>query len=331
METKQVLYPLRFHPYYKEKLWGGQKLRTVLGKDFGDLANCGETWEISGVKGHISIVKEGALEGKMLTELIEEYQGELLGKRVYSKYGNNFPLLVKFIDANDDLSIQVHPDDELAMKRHDSFGKTEMWYIMQADQDASLISGFNKEVSRDIYEDHFNQGKLIEILNREIAEADDVFFLPAGRVHTIGKGLLLAEIQQTSDITYRIYDFDRVGADGKKRELHVEEALDAIDYRFYDDIKTTYQAENNKPVNLAKCPYFETNRLNLTGQISRNYTGIDSFVIYVVTKGEGLLTYPEGQLSVSMGDAILLPSSIKEVSFSPNGEMNVLEAWVPEN
>lgn len=331
METKKQLYPLRFHPYYKEKLWGGQKLRTVLGKDFGDLSNCGETWEISGVEGHISVVKEGPLEGEKLTDLMATYKDELLGKKVYEKFSDSFPLLVKFIDANDDLSIQVHPDDQLAGERHNSFGKTEMWYIMQSDEGASLISGFNRELSREIYEEYFNAGKLTEILNREQAEADDVFFLPAGRVHTIGKGLLLAEIQQTSDITYRIYDFDRVGADGKKRELHVEEALDAIDYRYYDDIKTQYEAESNKAVTLAKCPYFQTNRLNLTEGLSRNYTGIDSFVIYVFTKGKGLLKYGSGEMQVEMGDAILLPACFNEVYFEPEGEINLLEAWVPES
>jgi len=331
MTAKSALYPLRFHPYYKEKLWGGQKLRTVLGKDFGDLTNCGETWEISGVEGHISVVKEGSLQGQKLTDLMAAYKGELMGERVYKDYADNFPLLVKFIDANDDLSIQVHPDDELAKKRHNSFGKTEMWYIMQADEGASLISGFNRELSQEVYQDYFERGKITDVLNREVAEADDVFFLPAGRVHTIGKGLLLAEIQQTSDITYRIYDFDRVGADGKKRELHVEQALDAIDYGYYDDIKTSYPREKNQPITLASCPYFHTNRLNLNQSLKRNYQELDSFVILVVTQGQGRLSYEGGEMEIKMGDAILLPTVLNHVEFSPESELNLLESWVPSS
>jgi len=328
MATSTQLYPLRFHAYFKEKLWGGQKIKEVLGKDFGNLRNCGETWEISGVDGHISIVKEGVLEGRKLTDLMSEFKGELLGNRVYETFGDRFPLLVKFIDANDDLSIQVHPDDNLAKERHNSFGKTEMWYIMQADSGASLISGFNREVSQEIYEDHFNSGRLTDILNREQAEAGDVFFLPAGRVHTIGKGLLLAEIQQTSDITYRIYDFDRVGVDGKKRELHVEQALAAIDYKYYDDIKTQYQAEKNKPVELATCPYFTTSRMNLTQAAVRKYNQLDSFVIYVVASGKARLSYGHGEMDIEMGDAVLVPASISEVNITPIGEIDMLESWV---
>ncbi|MEO0897534.1 MAG: type I phosphomannose isomerase catalytic subunit [Bacteroidota bacterium] len=330
MATSTQLYPLRFHAYFKEKLWGGTKIREVLGKDYGDLRNCGETWEISGVDGHISIVKEGPLAGQKLTDLMSEYKGELLGNRVYEAFGDRFPLLVKFIDANDDLSIQVHPDDELAKERHNSFGKTEMWYIMQNDPGASLISGFNREVSQEIYEEHFNSGRLTDILNREMAEAGDVFFLPAGRVHTIGKGLLLAEIQQTSDITYRIYDFDRVGADGKKRELHVEQALAAIDYKYYDDIKTKYEVEKNKPVELASCPYFTTNRLHLTQGAIRKYNKLDSFVIYVVASGKAKLDYGHGSLNIEMGDAVLLPAALKDVTLTPEGEIDMLEAWVTQ-
>ncbi|MEL6626447.1 MAG: type I phosphomannose isomerase catalytic subunit [Bacteroidota bacterium] len=329
MTNQNGLYPLVFHPHYKEKLWGGQKIRTVLQKDFGDLRNCGETWEISGVDGNISVVAEGPLAGQALTDLIDTYKGKLLGEKVFAKFGTRFPLLVKFIDANDDLSIQVHPHDEMAKARHDSFGKTEMWYIMQADEGASLISGFNQEMDKEKYQEYFDSGRLTEILNREEAEANDVFFLPAGRVHTIGKGLLLAEIQQTSDITYRIYDFDRVGVDGKKRELHVEQALDAIDYKQYGEYKTSYTAEKDQSTNLVSCRYFVTNRLDLEEPMNRDYSAIDSFVIYVAVGGKATLNVGDASYHLEMGQAMLVPAAVDQVEIVPEGQINLLEAWVP--
>jgi len=330
MQTAQTsLYPLRFKTIFKEKLWGGKKIQSVLGKDFGDLSNCGETWEISGVKGNVSVVAEGPLAGKSLRELIQEYKAELVGEAVYEAHGDEFPLLVKFIDANDDLSIQVHPDDALAKERHDSKGKTEMWYIMQADEGATLISGFNQEVSREIYEKAFQEGELMSILNRENVDDGDVFFLPAGRVHTIGKGLLLAEIQQTSDITYRIYDFDRKDAQGNTRELHVEQALDAIDYGFYEDIKTSYVNEENAPVELASCDYFKTDKLHFTEPTTRNHQDKDSFVIYVVVDGALSLEFTGGKMDIKKGEAILLPASLKEVTLTPKGHFTLLESFVP--
>lgn len=323
------LYPLKFKTIFKDKIWGGQKIRTILGKDFGVLPNCGETWEISGVEGNISEVAEGALAGKNLKELIQEYQGQLVGGKVYQKFGDEFPLLVKFIDANEDLSIQVHPDDKLAKERHNSFGKTEMWYIFQADEGAKLIAGFNQPMSKEKYLEYFENGKLTEILNQEEVSSDDVFFLPAGRVHTIGKGLLLAEIQQTSDITYRIYDFDRKDAQGNTRELHVEEALDAIDYQHYDEYKTKYEAKANKPVKLVSCPYFETNRLEFTENTKRNYQHIDSFIIYVCMEGEAEIMSNGKSFTMKKGDSYLLPASIKHVTLLTSKGYKMLESYVP--
>ncbi len=324
-----ALYPLKFETRFKDKLWGGEKIRTVLHKDFAPLPNCGETWEISGVKGNESVVAEGPLAGKSLPELIATYQGELVGESVYARFGTEFPLLVKFIDANEDLSIQVHPDDDLARKRHDSFGKTEMWYIFQADAGASLISGFNQPMTQERYLEAFEGGRLTEILNREQVQADDVFFLPAGRVHTIGKGLLLAEIQQTSDVTYRIYDFDRTDAEGNRRELHVEEALDAIDYRYHESYKTAYEPRENTPVELVSCPYFVTNRLDYREPVTRDYRGWDSFVIYVCVGGALTVSYEEGEVALRQGEALLLPASLPEVTLVPDGHFNLLEARVP--
>jgi mannose-6-phosphate isomerase len=324
----QALYPLKFKTIFKDKIWGGQKINTYLHKDFGSLPNCGETWEISGVKSDVSVVDGGALEGESLADLLEKYGEELVGKKVYGHFGNTFPLLVKFIDANEDLSIQVHPDDELAKKRHNSFGKTEMWYIIQADPGSSLIAGFNQELTEQLYLDKFNSGHLTDILNREDAKAGDVFFLPAGRVHTIGQGLLIAEIQQTSDITYRIYDFDRVDDKGNKRELHVQEALAAIDYKHYPEYKTTYQPEKNKTVKLVSCPYFTTNVLDFTENISKDYSNLDSFVIHVCVEGAYIVKYNGEAYPVKMGECILLPKNINKIDLETTTGFKILESFI---
>src|ERR1700759_1713486 len=293
-----TLSPLTFKTIFKDKIWGGQKIKTYLHKDFGALPNCGETWEISGVKSDVSVVANGGLAGQSLADLLEQYRGELVGEKVYAHFGNIFPLLVKFIDANDDLSIQVHPNDELAKKRHNSFGKTEMWYVIEADPGSTLIAGFNQPLDQHIYLDKLNSGNIMDILNRDDVKAGDVFFLTAGRVHTIGKGLLIAEIQQTSDITYRIYDFDRVDDKGQKRELHTQEALAAIDYHFYTDYKTNYQPEKNETIKLVKCPYFTTNVMDFTENVSKDYSKIDSFVIHVCIAGDYIIEADSKQYPV---------------------------------
>ncbi|MBK0404268.1 class I mannose-6-phosphate isomerase [Adhaeribacter sp. BT258] len=321
------LYPLKFKTIFKEKIWGGEKIRTVLHKEFAPLKNCGETWEISGVKENESVVAEGPLAGKTLSELIRNYKGELLGEKNYEKSGDEFPLLVKFIDANEDLSIQVHPNDEIAWSRHKSLGKTEVWYIMQADEGATLISGFNREMDEPTYLKHLEGNRLGEILNKEDVKAGDVFFIPGGRVHTIGKGLLLAEIQQSSDITYRIYDFDRTDDEGNKRELHTEEALAAIDYQHYPSYKNTYQDELNKPVELAKSNYFTTNLLHLDQPLTRDYTLHDSFVILICVQGKAVLQYNGTEIALKTGDCYLLPAAIKQITIRPLEEFKMLECF----
>lgn len=322
------LYPLKFKTIYKDKIWGGQKINTYLHKDFGALPNCGETWEISGVKSDVSVVDGGVLEGQPLDELLARYKDELVGKKVYDHFGNIFPLLVKFIDANEDLSIQVHPDDELGKKRHNSFGKTEMWYVIEADPDSTLIAGFNRELNEQIYLEKFNSGHLTDILNKENVQAGDVFFLPAGRVHTIGKGLLIAEIQQTSDITYRIYDFDRVDDKGNKRELHTEEALAAIDYKHYPEYKTSYQPEKDKTVKLVSCPYFTTNLLDFTHSTTKDYSNLDSFVIHVCVEGEYAVKHNGTAYPVKMGECILLPKTIDHVELETASGFKILESFI---
>ncbi|UII25608.1 class I mannose-6-phosphate isomerase [Fulvivirga maritima] len=325
----EQLYPLKFKTIFKDKIWGGTKIKDVLHKDYSPLPNCGETWELSGVEGNVSFVANGRLEGEPLTTLIANYKDKLVGKKVYETYGGQFPLLIKFIDANDDLSIQVHPDDKLAKERHNSFGKTEMWYIIQADEDATLITGFNQEVDKEAYLEYFNSGKLTDILNKEKVAEDDVFFIPAGRVHTIGKGIMLAEIQQSSDVTYRIYDFDRTDDKGNKRELHVEEAVDAIDYKFYDEYKSNKPVELNKNTALVECPFFETNRMVIDDEMKKDYSSLDSFVILVFLEGETTITAGDFKMQATLGDVVLIPAEVNDIVLTPLAKSKVLETYIP--
>lgn len=322
------LYPLKFIPILKDKIWGGTKLETILDKSTNGSKEAGESWEISGVEGNISTVSEGAFKGKTLVELIDQFKGDLIGSKVYDIFKNKFPLLIKFIDANDDLSIQVHPNDELGMKRHNSFGKTEMWYVVAAEEGATLISGFNKATTKSEYLDYFNRGDLVKLLNKEDVFDDDVFFLPAGRVHTIGKGLLIAEIQQTSDITYRIYDFDRVDSNGNGRELHVDEAIDAIDYNYYDEYKTKYNKFSFEE-EIGRSKYFITNRLIIDDKVSRDYSNFDSCIILMCLKGDGTLTYQDGTIDFKLGDSILVPNAISKLDIDATSHTKLLEVRIP--
>jgi mannose-6-phosphate isomerase len=324
----QELYPLKFKPLLKERIWGGDKLKTGLGKK-GKCAVCGESWEISAVEKNISIVEEGFLKNNNLQELIEIYMGDLVGDKIFDKFGIEFPLLIKFIDANDDLSIQVHPTDKVAYERHHSFGKTEMWYVMDANKGSTLISGFNKPSGKEDYLKHLNEKSLKQILNVLPVEHGDAFFIPAGRIHAIGSGILLAEIQQTSDITYRIYDWDRIDSLGKKRDLHTELALDAIDYNYYDNIKTVYESRLNALVNIARCEYFTTNKIVFNKTIGRDYIDIDSFVIYICCEGKFDLDY-DGmrKVEVSKGQTVLLPAVYKNISMIPKMQSEVLEVYI---
>lgn len=324
------LYPLKFKTIFKEKLWGGHKIKTILKKDFSPLANCGETWEISGVEGDVSVVANGELQGKDLNEVLATYKEQLVGDFVLKEYPNEFPLLVKFIDAAQDLSIQVHPDDELAEERHGCKGKSEMWYIFQADEKSSLISGFNQDLTKQTYLEKLKNGSLETILNRETITSGDVFYLPAGRVHTIGKGLLLAEIQQTSDVTYRIYDFDRVDKDGKKRELHTDLALDALDFKKQKEYKTAYVNKINQVVNLATTPYFTTNKLWFNQTTKRDYSTLDCFVIYLCFEGELNINYTNGSINMKKGEAILLPADLQEIELEVVEEFQLLESYIEE-
>ncbi len=324
-----MLYPLKFDPILKEKIWGGNGLKTILNKEIPS-DKTGESWEISGVKGDISVISNGELAGKNLQELLSENKGILVGNRVYTQFKNEFPLLIKFIDAQDDLSIQVHPNDDLAKERHNSFGKTEMWYVINSHEGAELISGFNQDINKETYLSKLENKQLGDILNSEVAKAGDVFFIPVGRVHAIKAGILLAEIQQTSDITYRIYDWDRVDDNGNGRELHTEYALDALDFKKYDNYKTDYTVVKNQRVQLEKCSYFETNLFELNVNKSISYNKLDSFVIYMLMDGEVNIKYTGGELNAKKGETILLPASVTKIDIEVIKEAKILEVYLPE-
>lgn len=309
------LYPLKFNPILKERLWGGTKLKDVLGKPIeNDIT--GESWELSTVKGDVSIVANGDFSGTSLQELINQYPEELLGNSVYARFGTEFPILIKFIDAKQDLSIQLHPNDELAKKRHNSFGKTEMWYIMDADEGAELIVGFNRDVTREEYAKSIEEDTLLDLLNYESVKEGDTFFINTGKMHAIGAGVLLAEIQQTSDITYRVFDFNRKDKNGNLRELHTDLALDAIDYTKKDDFKVNYSDSKDSVHNMVSCPYFNTNFLELTKDLDQDASARDSFTIYMCVGGKATISNEFGSVSIKKGETTLVPARSKKINIS---------------
>ncbi len=319
---------LKFTPILKEKVWGGEKLKLILYKD-SQSKNIGESWEISDVNKDISVVANGTLKGKSLEELISTFKEDLVGKKVYQQFQNKFPLLIKFIDAKEALSIQLHPNDTLAKQHHNSFGKTEMWYVMQADKKANLIVGFQKEVTKKEYLHHLKNKTLLHILNVDEVQQGDVYFIPTGRVHAIGAGVLLAEIQQTSDVTYRIYDWDRQDNYGNYRELQTKQALDAIDYSAKESYKTVYAQKKNTTKNIVSCPYFTTNILAIDGEVKVNHQNKDSFVIYMCVAGKASISYQQQIEKLAMGETILIPASIKELKITSTEKSVFLEVYIP--
>ena len=319
--------PLKFIPILKEKIWGGEKLNKLLKKK-SDKNNIGESWEISDVENEMSIVANGKLKGKSIQNIIEQYKGKLVGEKVYQNFGSKFPLLIKFIDAKEALSIQLHPNDKLAKKRHNSFGKTEMWYVMQADKNANLIVGFKEEVNSETYKKHLQEKTLLKILNSELVEKGDVFFIPTGRVHAIGAGVLLAEIQQTSDITYRIYDWDRKDDEGNYRELHTENALEALDFEVKSSYKTSYKVGVNKKSTIVKCPFFTTNIIIVDGEININHTNKDSFIIYMCVSGNVIFANNNFELELNYGETILIPNSLNHFEIKSNKKSELLEVFI---
>ena len=318
----------KFKPILKSMLWGGEKILPYKGI-VSDQKQIGESWEISGVKDNESVVAEGPDAGMMLPELLKRDGAKLVGAANYERFGDEFPLLIKFIDARQDLSIQVHPNDEQAWERHQSKGKTEMWYVVDADRGSSLRSGFAKQVTPEEYEASIADNTITDLLAEYDIHAGDLFFLPAGRIHSIGAGAFIAEIQQTSNITYRIYDFNRVDANGNPRELHTEQSKAVIDYSVQDDYRTHYKAEDNKRVELVSCPYFTTSLYNLTEQQNIDLANLDSFVIIICTEGEGQITDNNGEeIQMRQGESILVPATATALSIVPNGKMKILTSWI---
>ena len=322
-----MLYPLKFNPILKEMIWGGQKIPQTLNVEVADDVKIGENFAVSGLKNDLSVVSNGDLAGKNMLELMETYKGELLGEKVYQQFGTNFPLLIKYIDANDDLSIQVHPDDELAKVKHDSFGKTEMWYVVDAEKGAGLISGFSKKTTAEEFETYHSSGKLMELMAKHPTAEGDTFFIPAGKVHSIGSGNLIAEIQQTSDITYRIYDFDRRDKFGNPRELHHELAMDAMDFTDDASGKVDYKVQNNESVNIASCQYFTTNMLEVKGGVTKDYTQLDSFVILMNVGGKCSIETEGHVIELKEMEAVLVPAAINELDLKADAA-KLLEVYI---
>lgn len=322
---KNTLYPLKFQPILKDKIWGGKKLKSLLNKD-SQLPNIGESWEISDVEGDTSVVSNGNLENQSLKHLLSTYKADLIGEKNYKQFGNKFPLLIKFIDAKEDLSIQLHPNDELAAKRHNSFGKTEMWYVMQADPGANLIVDFNQKMTPELYLEHLKNKTLPKILNFDKVKAGDTYFIEVGRVHAIGAGVLLAEIQQTSDITYRIYDWDRKDDFGNERELHTDLAIDAIGFDMEDNFRVSYEKTSNQSNPMVSCQYFTTNFLKVDKALQKENT-YDSFVIYICVEGEAEIKTTNHSEVVKKGETILLPAALRSYQILSQGA-TLLEVYV---
>ncbi len=319
--------PLKFKPILKEKIWGGTKLVKLLNKEC--VSNkIGESWEISDVNSDISEVINGKYKGKSLTNLINRFKGELVGEHIYKHFGNKFPLLIKYIDARESLSIQLHPDDELAIKKHNSFGKTELWYVMQADKKSKLIVGFDKEVDKNEYQKHLKEKTLMNILNVDFVNEGDVYFIPSGRVHSIGAGVLLAEIQQASDITYRIYDWDRQDDNGGFRELHTDNALDAIDYKVYNSYRKAYKLETNKSSEIVSCPFFITNIIEIDHELKVDHSKKDSFVIYMCVSGNVTFVNNYFEIELSYGETLMIPNKLKKFRIIANKTSKLLEVYI---
>lgn len=326
MKEEADLYLFKFYPQLLEKVWGGSHLTNRYKKGAGD--RIGESWEISGVKDHVSEILNGGFKHKDLTFLIKHFGASLLGNKVMAKYGAEFPLLFKLIDAKEDLSVQLHPDDTIAKKRHNSFGKTEMWYVLHAEPNARLILGFKDKTNREVYLNQLSKGKITEILQEVPVKKGDAFFIQPGTVHAIGAGIVLAEIQQTSDITYRIYDWDRPDVNGKMRELHTEEALDIINFSSADKAFLHYKEKWNQPVEICESNFFKTTLFQLNQNIQLDYSKIDSFVVYMCVEGNCTVESGVHSEVLQMGESILIPAVMDKVNIKTKNA-TILEVFVP--
>jgi mannose-6-phosphate isomerase len=339
----KALYPLMFDLDLHELVWGGNRLRPLKGLPFNEEDKIGESWEVSAVPGKESVVSNGSLKGLTLTDVIERYQDLLLGKSVLAKFEGKFPLLVKFIDASKDLSIQVHPDDQLARERHGCYGKTEMWYVMDVEPEGRLFCGFREPINKEEYLQRIENDTICEVLQEYAVNKGDVFFIPAGRIHAICAGTLVAEVQQSSDVTYRIYDYGRMGLDGKPRQLHTELAVDALDMTVSASVHSLYDRRLNWPVCVTECPYFTVKLLELNRNFHRKLFKYDSFVVYMCLYGECTIEvlstqgYEKGvepetkQVTLTQGNSCLIPASVADVMLMPNDDLGIaklLEVYI---
>ena len=316
----------KFTPILKNTIWGGTKIAPFKNIQTS-LRKVGESWEISGVQGNETVVSEGPDAGRSLNELVAEQKEALVGKANYERFGNEFPLLIKFIDARDDLSIQVHPTDEIAHRQGRERGKTEMWYLMPSDPEATLLCGLRKHITPDEYKQMVEQKTIVDAIARYPVHEGDCFFLPAGRIHAIGSGCFLAEIQQTSDVTYRIYDFDRHDDLGRPRELHTELAAESINYDVLPDYQTHYTPVKNQRVQLVQCPYFTTSVYDLNQAVDLDYTALDSFVVLIGLSGAAIVSEETGtQFVLKAGETILLPATTGRLRVE--GTVKFLETYV---
>lgn len=318
---------IKFEPILKEKIWGGEKLIKLFNKK-SDKKNIGESWEISDVENDTSVVSKGNLQGKTLRELITQYKADLVGEKVYNYFGNKFPLLIKFIDAKENLSLQVHPNDLIAQRRHNSLGKTEMWYVLDADKGGEIIIGFSEETDKKTFAKYLTEGEELKQLNIDVVKHGDAYLVPAGRIHAIGAGVLLAEIQETSDITYRVSDWNRKDVNGNSRELHVDLALDAIDYSVRSNYKENYIKKKNVPTNIIGCKYFTTNFLHIISSYKANHVKKDSFIIYMCVSGEANFLIDNTEESLKIGETLLVPAKLKEFTIHPKKKAELLEIYV---
>ena len=322
------LYPLKFKPILKQKLWGGDKIQNIYRHNEPKLDKVGESWDVSAMDDDDCEVINGWLEGNSLADLVEVYMGDLVGDKVYEQYGSEFPLLLKIIDANDNLSIQVHPNDELAEEEHGLSGKTEMWYVLDAEKDAYIILGFNRYVSKSEYIERVATGHLEEVLQKYPVKKGDVYFIPAGMVHSIGKGCLIMEVQQASDLTYRIYDFNRKDADGNLRELHTELAQRAIDYENWQGRKITLQPAQNGMVNLVECPYFQVNEMQVDKPKEYDLAPVNSFVLLSCVEGHVTLKWEDDYLTLTDGETVLIPAEMNSLYIVPTVNTKLLETYI---
>ncbi|MCG9971861.1 type I phosphomannose isomerase catalytic subunit [Christiangramia crocea] len=311
-----IAYGIKFKPILKDKIWGGSKLKNILGKSATDSA--GESWEISTVEGDVSEVQNGVYKGLPFDELLERFQDKVLGKSVVNKFGGNFPLLIKYIDASKNLSVQVHPGDEMAKKNHNSYGKTEMWYIMQADKGSMINVGWKNKISSEEYSESLKNGTITDHLNFIPVNEGDTFFIKAGKVHAIGEGVMLAEIQQTSDVTYRVYDWDRVDENGVSRELHIDLAGEAMNFNVIDDHSVDYKLIKNQSTNLVDCQFFTTNIIEVQGKIVKDYSSLDSFVIFMCVLGKAKIDVDGAEELIEYGESILVPATSKSITIDGN-------------